>query len=703
MTVPDLTSLFRPESVVFIGASANPERLTGRPIRFIQRHGFKGRIQVVHPVHASIDGIPAVRSVADLDGSPDVAVVMLPAAIVPDVAEQCARKGVRHLVILSAGFEETHEGLDLAGRLRETADSHGMGIVGPNSEGLWFVPASTTLTFGSAADRAVLPTGPIAVISQSGSIGASITRRVNDSGLGANAFVSVGNETILDAAHYLDWLARNGEVTVIACFLEGLKNGRSFLEAAARARAAGVAVVVLQSGTSDAGRAASASHTGKIASAAGIYRSLFRQAGIIQVDSVEQLADAAAVLAGPRLRASSPGDVESGLTVIGLSGGSRSIIADAASGRGVRLAILESATCDRLRTFTPDFGVVTNPVDPTGQVLSDPELFIRTIDALTTDANSEALLIQYANGGIGQLSKHMPTLAEAVRSRNLPIMASCLLDQLPASDPLRQEMSRHGIGYAHDPSQAVATISRLYEWRAVSGRPPLQQRTPPDETSCITDWEGVVRFVTGDGIRTPRELVVVATGDAADIRAAIEAAELGGPLVVKASPDEVEHKSELGLIRLNVMSSEEVASIVAEFRDGEHKVGTVLVQEQVSTAVELLVVLQEDKDFGPVMGVGLGGFFVELLRELAYVSLPASQAEVEAALASTRAAELLGGYRGGRDVDLAAISAVLCSLGNRYARLVDRPGVMELNPVVIDARGDLIVLDALLEAGGEVV
>lgn len=697
MTSPDLTSLFYPTSVAFIGASSNPNRLTGRPIRFIRRHGFAGTVQVVHPDHDNIDGVPAVRSVAELTGQPDVVVVMLPAALVPGVAKECGVKGVKHLVILSAGFEETVEGVDLASQLKSTADRYGMSIVGPNSEGLWFVPSATTLTFGSAADRDALPGGPVGIISQSGSIGASITRRLNDSGLGTNAFVSVGNETILDAADYLDWMAQHGQVRVIACFLEGLKRGRRFIETAARARAAGVAVVVMQSGTSDAGRAASASHTGKIASEAEVYRSLFRQAGVLQVDSIEQLADAASTLAGPRLRPAEREDGRAGLTVIGLSGGSRSIIADAASRNSIRLSVLAESTSDHLREFTPDFGVVTNPVDPTGQVLSDPELFIRTIDALTADPNTEALLIQYANGGLRQLTTHLSTLAEAVSARSLPIMASCLLDQLPATDPLRRSLSAAGIGYAHDPTQAVNAVSRLYKWREVQDRPPLTMSDGRADEAQITDWASLAKFVASAGIRTPREVVVAGSSQEPEVVAAIAAGALPRPFVVKASPDDVEHKSEAGLVRLGVPSPQVAAATVAEFHSRAPEVGHILIQEQVATDIELLVVLQQDKDFGSVMALGLGGFFVELLKEVAYVSLPASPAEVEEALLSTRVTALFDGYRGGRVVDVSAVAESLCTLGNCYAALASPPILVELNPLVVDATGDLIVLDSLIE------
>jgi acyl-CoA synthetase (NDP forming) len=272
---PDLTTLFLPRSVVFIGASTDASRLTGRPLRYLRRHGFEGEVFLVHPHAEQIDGVRAVRSVGDLPTAPDVAVIMLAADRVPQVARDCGELGVRHLVILSSGFEETASGTAIAADLAQAAERYGMGVVGPNSEGLWFVPGHSILTFGSAANRDILVPGPVAVLSQSGSIGASIMRRLNDTGVGANVFVSVGNETVLEAADYLEWVMDNADVRVVVCFLEGLKRGERFIRAASSARSRGVAVVVLQSGTSDAGRAASASHTGKISSSADVYRSLF--------------------------------------------------------------------------------------------------------------------------------------------------------------------------------------------------------------------------------------------------------------------------------------------------------------------------------------------------------------------------------------------------------------------------------------------
>jgi acyl-CoA synthetase (NDP forming) len=696
---PSLDLLFRPTSVAFVGVSTDPTRLTGRPLRILRRHGFDGSIQVVHPRATDIDGVRAVPTVGDLSGSPEVAVVMVPAAAVESVVEQCGHKGIRHVVVLSSGFEETAAGRERAAALHATARRYGMGIVGPNSEGLWNVPARTILTFGSAANRDELRRGPVAVLSQSGSIGASIMRRLNDSGLGADVFVSVGNETVFDVADYMNWIVDQAGCRVVACFLEGLTNGRRFLDVAVRARQADVAVVVLQAGTSDEGRAASASHTGKIATSAVVTRSLFAQAGVVQVDSLTALAAATRALSGVRLpeRDTDRGGGHRGVTVIGLSGGSRSIIADAASVRAVPLTTLSNASTAALAEFIPDFGVVTNPVDPTGQVLSDPELFPRTIEVLATDPGTEALFVQYANGGAQMVRRHLPALATVSQERRRPVVVGCLLDELPAGDSLRQDLETRGIGYASDPAEAIAELSLLYRWRDLRPLPAMLPAATPSSAGTVAAWRDVAALVAGCGLRTPAEAMVPVGVSALELEHLLAEASVPFPVVVKASPDEVAHKSERGLVRLDVGSVEGAVAAVAELAVAAGSDRPLLVQQQVRGTTELLVVLQEDKDFGPVMGLGLGGFFVELLAEIVYVALPATEEEIARAIGTTRLAGQLRGYRGRAAADLTHVCAPLAALGCAFASLHKRPRTVELNPVLIAGEGDLFVLDALVE------
>ncbi|HWG00216.1 MAG TPA: acetate--CoA ligase family protein, partial [Trebonia sp.] len=639
-----------------------------------------------------------VPTVLDLPGAPDVAVVMVRAAEVAGIAADCGALGVKHVVVLSSGFEETKGGASIARELSDISRRYGMGVVGPNSEGLWFVPGKTILTFGSAADRPVLRPGPVGVLSQSGSIGGSIMRRLNDAGTGANAFVSVGNETVLTAADYLEWLVDHGGIKVAACFLEGVKDGHRFLEVAARARHQDVAVVVLHSGTSDAGRAASASHTGKISTAAEVYAGLLDQAGVLQVGSVSELASAAAILAGPRLAtAPGPGRDRRGLTVIGLSGGSRSIIADAAAQHDIPLARLSETTTKELAAFIPDFGAVENPVDPTGQVLSDPELFPRTLSALAADPNTEALLVQYANGGLPLIERHLTTLAAIAAGRSLPMVVGSLLDEAPADHPVRAGLAAAGIGYAHDPTQAVEALRLLFEWRRVRPLPPVQPPRAGRDPRPLGSWAEVAQWASEAGVLPPREAVLETGMTPAGVLDRLGAAGLTFPLVVKPSPDDVGHKSEAGLVHLSLASPAQVHKAIRHVAGAGPGCTRVLVQEQVATGVEILVVFRQDDDFGPVMGVGPGGFLVELLAEIRYVALPATPRQIADALRATRLGAQLAGYRGRSPVDVDLVALGLARLAAAYVDLAAPPRLVELNPVTAAADSTLRVLDSFVE------
>ena len=693
----NLDYLFRPRSVAFVGASANPKRLSGRPLRLLRRHGYSGNIYIVHPVHDEIDGIPAVRSVAELPEAPDVVVITVPATLTIEIAEECGKRGVRHLVIMSSGFEETSRGKELAEELSAIARRYGMSIVGPNSEGLWFVPGNTILTFGSAADRDRLVPGPVAVLSQSGSIGASIIRQLNDSGYGANAFVSLGNETVLEATDYLDWLVQNGDVRVVVCFLEGLRNGRRFLLAANRARAAGIAVVVLHAGQSADGRAASASHTGKISSSAVIYRSAFDQAGVLQVDTLSELASSAVVLSGRRLPSLSRKVENLGLTVIGLSGGSRSIIADAAAELGVPLARLSKKTTEELATFIPEFGAVENPVDPTGQVLNDQKMFPRTIEVLASDESTEAMLVQYANGGMGLIDRHLTKLIDASSRYKLPIVVGALLDDIATTNPTKRALLENDISLAVDPTDAVRKIALLYRLRDFSELPPVMELASPRNTRRVTSWGDLGRWSDEFGISPPREVVLPTGLTSGQIKSSLDAAGIGFPVVAKASPDDVSHKSEAGLVHLSLVNTEQVRDAIIRIVESLGSCSGILVQEQLQIEVELLVVLAQDADFGPVMGIGLGGYFVELFAEIGYVVLPSTPEQVARVIRKMRAGKMLEGYRGHKQFDINHIAASLAKLGEAYTDLVDPPTLIELNPIAVLSDGSLRVLDSLIE------
>lgn len=691
----ELSVLFNPSSVVMIGASSDPEKLTGRPLDILRRHDYSGRIFVINPRREQVGGVKAYKDLASLPEVPEVALIMLPSEAVPGSIAACGEAGVKFAVILSSGFEEVAGAEAITAALREVMDRTGIRVVGPNSEGLWAVPNRFIFTFGSAARRDVITTGPVSVLSQSGSIGGGILRNLERRGLGCRYFVSLGNETSLTSMDYIDFLIDEGGTKVILLFIEGLKEGERLLGLAARAQERGVQIVMLRGGKSDAGREATASHTGKIATASAVYNSVLRQCGVIQVESIAGLVDAAEVftVAPPIVR----GGEAAGIGVMGISGGSRSLVADACDQLNVPLAVFTPETEAATTEIVPSYGYAKNPTDVTGQVLSDPTMFSRAIAVIVADPNVEAMLVQYANRGPEQIYEDIENLSLATSSTGKPVMVSFLGEEI--DHELRSTLLSHKILVASGPDVAVRYLSWLYQAAHLTGRSSRRDSVPTGSASsdltrdALLRWDGQVGFLESCGVSVPAWQVVPA-----DLAVEQLVSTVPFPVVVKAMPEDVAHKTELGLVRLNISDETELRESVTEMRVKAGAGTRLLIQEMVEDGFEVVVTLRDDPDFGPVVAVGAGGTMVELLNEMTHIAIPCPGSDIAEALAGTRLTELLGGFRGSAPRDVAALRAAIAGLASGYLALRDRPSEIEINPLLVKPVGggtsavDILVL-----------
>lgn len=690
-----LDTLFNPTSVVLIGASSDPEKLTGRPLDILLRHKFTGNVYVINPRHDTIGGLQAYPSVDSLPEVPQVALIMLPAEAVPGSIAECGEAGIEYAVVLSSGFEEVEGAESTIEELRSVMDRTGIKVVGPNSEGLWSVPSQFIFTFGSAARRDVITEGPVSVLSQSGSIGGGILRSLERRQVGCRYFVSVGNETSLTSMDYLDFLIEEGGTKVVLMFIEGLKDGGRLLELTAKAQDRGIHIVMLRGGKSEAGRAATASHTGKIASASNVYSTILRQCGVLQVDSIANLVDAAEVFTvAPPLPATG---ALGGIGVMGISGGSRSLVADACDQAGVPLAEFTAETEAAVSEIVPSYGYARNPTDVTGQVLSDPSMFSRTIDVISKDPNVQAILVQYANRGPEQIYEDIDHLSQATESTKKPIMVSFLGEEV--EQELRRTLLSRGIIVASGPDVAVRYFDWMYQDSRLGARvgergqiPSIDQQVDltRDELSL---WKGQTEFLGHCGVAVPAWEIV-------DADASVDSLETGlsFPLAVKAMPEDVQHKTELGLVRLNVQNRESLRTTVSELRSLAEPGTRLLLQEMVRDAFEVVVTLRDDQDFGPVVAVGAGGTLVELLGEITHVKIPCPPGDFAEALEATRLSQLLAGFRGSAPKDSLALLSALDGLASGYLALKDRPSEIEINPLLVRDQGagvsavDILVL-----------
>ena len=688
-----LDRIFHARSVALIGLSSDAKKMTGAPLAILQQTGFAGAIYPVNPRHAEIGGVRTYARVADLPATPDVALIMLPAAACAQAVRDCAARGITACVIPSSGFEETDAGAADAAALKQAALETGMAVVGPNCEGLWSVRARVLLTFGSAARRSVLHHAPIAILSQSGAMAGAIARHLQNDGVGCAYMVSVGNETALTIADYFAWMIAQDDVRVVALFIEGLRDGARLLHLIERATAHGIRVVALKSGNTAAGMQAAASHTGKIASPFAIYRDLLARAGAVQVECLTDLIAAAEVLAFAPLPARR--GEQGGVSVFSIPGGTRAMTADHLEANTVPLATFTRATVAALTAALPEFGGVENPTDLTGQVLSHPGLFDQCLGVIARDAHTEALIVQVANRGPRDILERIALLGAIAHETNVPVVATFLGDALPAGD--RTALRAQGVLCARDPAEAARMLGWLYRARDAQHRSPPEPRAAMQTLAAPASWPDTARWLGAAGVAQPRWIILSAQQSAAEACAALPA--LTFPLAVKALPEHAEHKTELGLLALNVASPAQVEHEAARIRSalGMADAG-VLVQEMAGQGVEVLLAAVRNPDFGPVLALGLGGIAIELFGDVAWLALPTNEAAVRDAISRLRLATMLAGFRGRPAADLDALVRSTVAFGDAFIATRPMPAEFEINPLIVLPAGQgVLAVDALIQ------
>jgi acetate---CoA ligase (ADP-forming) len=687
-TTVDLRPLFAPRGVAVLGASRNPAKLGHRLVQNLIAPGFSGDVFPVNPSGEAILGRAVVLRVEDLPRDLDLALVSLPAQAALPAVRALGAHGCRICVVLASGFGETGEtGRGVQDELGAIARATGMRIVGPNCMGVVNVPGGLNASyFWDVPQRP----GGISFVSQSGAYGGLFFRQVRERALGVAKFLSIGNQSDLGFTECLAWLADDADTRVVGLFVEGIRDGRAFVEAARRLTGA-KPVVALKGGRAEAGRRAAGSHTGSLAGAWETYRAAFRAAGIVVVDETDELFDAIVTLDAHPAR--SPRDPA--VAILTISGGPSVVAADAAEAAGLRVPPLPAARRAALRAHLPDFGADGNPVDMTPQM--EPAGFAPSV-RLVLDAPevSGAVAIDI---GLDR-PEYAEALAAAQAATGKPVVA-CTVDT-PEMD---RRLRAAGIPLVPGPERAIRAYRALVRHaelrRQMVGAPdhPRLRAPAPRPAERVAAARGPLSHTAARalleayGVPFPRERVVATAEEALSA-----AREIGYPLVIKTAREDVLHRTEAGGVVLGVTDDVALSRAVGaiEARVGR---GPLLVQEEVPRGLELLVGGRRDPSFGPTVLVGLGGVLAELLRDASVGLAPLARDAARAMLAEGRRAALLRGYRGAPPVDEEALVEVLVGVGDL---LVDHAGIVELdlNPLIASG-GRLLAVDALVLANPE--
>jgi acetyl coenzyme A synthetase (ADP forming)-like protein len=684
-----LAPFLDPASVAVIGASRDPYKVGGSVVANLRSAGFRGRIIPINARADSVQGLPAVRSLLDVEGAVDLAVIAVPAVDVLPALKQCAAKRVGGAVVISAGFRETGgEGVRREAELREWLRDQPIRVLGPNCLG-WIRPARRlNVTFAPGMPEP----GGIAFVTHSGALAVAILDWARERRVGFSLFASLGNQADVNESDLLDAVAADPETRVIACYLEGVADGRRFLGALRRA-AAVKPVVLLKAGRSPEGARAVSSHTGALAGSDRAFDAAARQAGALRVDTVEELFDIARGLASqplPRGRR---------LVVVTNGGGLGIVATDAARAAGLTVAPLDDGVRRRLAEGLPATAGLGNPVDLVGD--ADARRYGHALHTLGSDS-ADAMLALLTPQAATDAASIARTIVGATRGWPIPVAAAFVGGSRVA--PGVRVLEEAGIPCYAFPESAVKTLAgmaRLATLRAGTAVSPARATDPARSRAWLAGLGPGAERQLGmpelapllDAYGIPRLAARVATGAA---EAAAVAEEIGFPVALKIVSPDITHKTEVGGVALGLRDARAVREAaetmlprVALERPAAAIRG-LLVEAMAAAGKELLLGGVRDDQFGPMVMVGLGGIYVEVFADTAARLAPVSSAEALVMLDELRMAPLLRGTRGEPPVDREKVAAVV----GRFSQLmVDLPeiGEIEINPLTVGPSGAVAV------------
>ncbi|BEG77035.1 acetate--CoA ligase family protein [Achromobacter xylosoxidans] len=690
-----LARLLDPASIAIVGASDNPDKIGGRPIHYMRRHGYAGTLYPINPQRAEVQGERAWPSLAALPAAPDLAIVAVAGEQAVRAVDDCAALGVSAAIVISAGFSETGEaGRALQDAMTARARAAGMRIVGPNSQGLANFGNGAIASFSTMFLEVAPGDGPVAVISQSGGMCAMVYGLLRQRGIGVRHVHATGNEADVSVAELACATLRDPEVGCVLLYLESLREAGPLAEAAALARARGVPLIVVKSGRSEAGARAAASHTGALANEDRAVDAFFEHHGILRARDPQELVRYA------ELALRSPLPQGPRVVVVSNSGASCVLASDAAAERGLEIAPLADATQQALAGRLPGYATTVNPVDITAALLSNNGLFGQVLPVIGADPAADMFLLDIPVAGRGyDVDSFAKDAAGFAQAASRPVVVVAWQDNVAATFRAR------GLPVYADEIQAMDALSallRLRRLRERDGVAPASQSAvaadpAPDAAGGFLSEAASLALLADNGLAVI-EHAVCRTAD----EAVAAWRRIGAPVALKACSAQLPHKSEHGLVALGL---DDEAALRAAFSHQAQTLGKLDVRDGAWLVARMQRGLHEcalgarvDPVLGPVVMIGSGGKYVEALRDVAVLMPPFDAAQVIDKLRGLRIGALLQGVRGDPPADVAALAQQAVALGNYALAAGPRLASVDINPVMVGAVGQgAVAVDALVE------
>jgi len=691
-----MRELFEARTIAVVGASPKEGKVGNVIVKNLIASGFSGGLYPVNPKATEILGLRCYPDLASIPGEVEMIVVAVPSMVVPTVMEEAGGKGVKVAVVISAGFKEIgKEGAELEREVGRIARRWGIRVLGPNCLGVISTQNRMNATFTNAYPRE----GSVAITSQSGAINSVVLDWARATSIGFSKFVSVGNKLDIDEADLLTYLRDDERTSVIGMYIEGIDRGKEFM---AQAREASMTkpIIALKAGRTGSGAKAASSHTGALSGSDKVYDAAMAQSGVMRVKTVEELFDLLQVFSSMPLP---KGD---GLAIVTNAGGLGVMAADAASDGGLTLASFAKATTDKLRASLPEEANIYNPVDVIGD--ADAARFEGAIRTVMDDPNVHMVVAMVAPTDLLDITAVARTIASFAGKVDIPIATALVGGQNMAEGAALLRAA--GVPNYDSPDRAVWALGAMDRYREMRGRPApspapavegdrdavrkVLEKAKAEERTGLSEEEGK-SILTAYGVPVPAEGHAASADEAVHI-----AGTIGYPVVLKVSSPDIAHKTDVGGVAVNLRDDEEVRRayqlMMSRVKDRmpQARVDGALV-EKMFQGREVIVGMVRDAQFGPVITFGLGGIFVEIMKDVSQRIAPLTPEGVDEMVRSIKAYPILTGARGRRPADLAALKDVIF----RVAKIAeDFPEIteLEINPVMVGDEGEGVgAVDAL--------
>ena len=694
-----LRSLFDPKSIAIIGASSDFSKVSSRPLKFLLKHQYRGKIFPVNPKEKKIAGLDCYSSIKEIEQEIDLAIIIVPAGKVVDVLSECVDSGVKFACIISSGFAEMGErGKKIQEEIKSIANNKGLRIVGPNCVGIHNLESKALASISQFCEVNDLKVSPIAFISQSGAFGTAIAAMAHEKNIGLTYFISSGNEADLEFSDYLNYVIDDIKIKAIAGYVEGIKDGQKFLLAAQNALEKGKPIILTKVGKSSSGSKAASSHTGSLTGSDDIFEAVCSQKNIIRCYDVDELLDFTNSFAKARKK------IGRNVGIISMSGGAGVLMADKCEELGLNLPDLSEVTKLKLGQILPNFANLNNPVDVTGQFLSMPNAIKNCIEIISQDQNIDTIILF-----LSLVWENWKKICDDIVKCSNSIEKQLSVCWTAAPKNALDLLEKSGVTNYSEPVRCIKSIDAVSKYeknrKIILENQKISKfeidekkiaeikndfsKSFAEQKSSVLNEKRSKEILKAYGIPVTDEKIAVTWEEAIEF-----AEKIGWPVALKICSADIMHKTEAKGVELNIRNKAELREAFQRILKNSisynenAKIDGILVQEMLlQDGIEVIAGMKNDIQFGPTVMFGFGGMFVEVLKDVSLKVCPFGYFEAENMIKSIKGYKILKGYRGKTESDINAIIDILIKLSALSIDLKDYIAEMDLNPIVVFKKG----------------